>query len=165
MVATFHIEPESDNVTKLNNLLNNKSKKVMYVVHRPGCPACDAFMPNWHQFEEKMKKKALKDIVLAKINVSVLAMVDLKDKNNILGVPHVVIQNGNKLEEYMGNREPQDMENWLLRSYANKIVGGKKTMKKRGQIRGRKVKSKVKSRKSSGKNKRHPSKGRKSKKN
>lgn len=161
MVVTFQIEPESDNVAKLNNLLNNKSKKVMYVVHRPGCPACDAFMPNWHQFEENMKKKALKDIVLAKINVSVLTMVDLKDKQHIRGVPHVVMQNGNRLEEYMGNRDPQDLEKWLLRSYARKMVGGKKTRKIHKSFRGRKGKS----RKSTGKNKRRQSKERKSKKN
>jgi thiol-disulfide isomerase/thioredoxin len=160
MVATFHIEPDSDNVAKLNNLLNNKSKKVMYVVHRPGCPACDAFMPNWHQFEDNMKKKALKDVVLAKINVSGLTMVDLKDKHNIMGVPHVVMQNGNKLEEYMGNRDPQDLENWLLRSYTKKMMGGKKTIKKHKSIRRRKGKS----RKSTEKNKIRSSKRRKSKK-
>ena len=130
MVATFHIEPESNNITKLNNLLNNKTKKIMYVVHRPGCPACDSFMPNWHNFEENMKKKNNEDIVLAKINVNVLALVDLKDKHNIMGVPHIVLQNGNNLTEYTGNRHPKDLENWLFTNYVSKMGGKKRKVKK-----------------------------------
>ena len=66
----------------------------------------------------------------------------------------------NKLEEYMGNRDPQDLENWLLRSYAKKMMGGKKTIKKHKSIRKRKGKS----RKSNEKNKVRSSKRRKSKK-
>lgn len=125
-IYEFDSHQQNNEVKQFNKLLKDDDKKIMYVVHRPGCPACDAFIPKWDQFKTNMSNKGINnDIVLAKINVSILAAVDLKDKHNINGVPHIMLQNGNVLNEYTGNRDPEDLEKWLLETFYKKI-GGKK---------------------------------------
>ena len=116
MVLIYEIDPSSTekDINLLNSNLNDSSKKIIYVVHRPGCPACDAFMPNWNTFKNNIKQHYNDNIVLAEINVSVLALINLKDKNKITGVPHIMLQKGKYLEPYRGTRLPQDLEKWLL---------------------------------------------------
>ena len=113
-------------IDTFNSELNDGGKKIAYVVHRPGCPACDAFIPKWNKFQNNMKNSSkLKDVILAKINVEVLALINIKNKNNIMGVPHIMMQHGNTMNEYNGNREPEDLKRWLLHNYGKKVfVGG-----------------------------------------
>lgn len=131
MVLIYEIDPSSTekDINLLNSNLNDSSKKIIYVVHRPGCPACDAFMPNWNTFKNNIKQNYNDNIVLAKINVSVVALINLKDKNKIKGVPHIMLQKGKYLEPYTGNRLPQDLEKWLL-SNTTKLYGGKKSKRR-----------------------------------
>ena len=58
-----------------------------------------------------------------------MAYLDLKDKNNISGVPHIMLQNKNKLIPYGGNRMPNDLEKWLLAN-TTKLYGGKKSKRR-----------------------------------
>jgi thiol-disulfide isomerase/thioredoxin len=147
MVHTFDFEPESENkdVDLFNRLLNDKTKQVLYVVHRPGCPACDAFIPKWNAFNENMKSKG-ENIVLAKINVNLLGVMDLKDKHNIRGVPHIMLQKDDKLKEYDGTRDPEDLEKWLFQSLSAKSGGNsrKKSTKKSKLIKSKSKKMKKK---------------------
>ena len=64
---------------------------------------------------------------------NVLNLVDLKDKNTIFGVPHVSLQNKNKIVKYNGNRTPEDLEKWFLKS--NIIGGKKKTIKRKWSLK------------------------------
>lgn len=136
MVHIYEIEPSSkkEDIDLLNLKLNNKSNKIMYVVHKPGCPACDAFIPNWNKFQNKMKHNNKNDIVLAKINIYAMASIDLKDKHHINGVPHIVMQNGNTIHPYHGNRLPEDLEKWLSNNTI-KLHGGKKTKKRKWSLK------------------------------
>lgn len=131
MVRVYDIEEGSSDISNLNEMLSDSKKKIMYVVHKPGCPACNSFIPQWNIFKENMRSKnvPLSNIVLAKINVNVLELINLKDKNNIVGVPHISLQNKNKIKNYHGTRTPEDLEQWIMN---NHIIGGgrKKTRKK-----------------------------------
>lgn len=132
MVLIYDVHPEkTSEIDVLNNAFRTR-KNVMCVVHRPGCPACEQFIPNWDTFATNMKKKK-EDVVLAKIHVKTLPMVDLPEKEFIQGVPHIVLHGNHKNHEYMGNRTPQDLEKWL-RAHTMVLSGGKK-LKRSLQIR------------------------------
>ena len=126
MVAIFDINPSnaSSYIKELNNILNNESKNIMYVVHKPGCPACESFMPKWTKFSSNLQNKPNNHIVLASIHVHLLSSLDLRNKEDIYGVPHIMLQSKNKLTEYHGNREPEDLEMWLLSTLSENKIGG-----------------------------------------
>lgn len=124
MVLIYDVHPEkTTEIGAINDALHAK-KNVMCVVHRPGCPACEHFIPNWDTFTTNMKKKK-DDLVLAKIHVHTLPMVDLPGKEFIQGVPHIAFHGNHKHDEYMGDRTPQDLEKWL-REHTMVLSGGKK---------------------------------------
>lgn len=134
MTVIYDLKHGSPEVEHFNSLLNKNNNKIAYVVHKPGCPACNAFIPNWNIFQENMMmKKNMSNVIIARINVDVLNLVDLKDKNTIFGVPHVSLQNKNKIVKYNGNRTPEDLEKWFLKS--NMIGGKKKTIKRKWSLK------------------------------
>tara|TARA_B100001063_G_C16624352_1_gene482372 strand:+ start:321 stop:833 length:513 start_codon:yes stop_codon:yes gene_type:complete len=135
MVVIYDLKHGSEEIDNFNSLLNKNSNKIAYVVHKPGCPACNAFIPNWNIFQENMlMKKNIPNVIIARINVDVLNLVDLKDKNTIFGVPHVSLQNKNKIVKYNGNRTPEDLEKWFFKS--NMIGGNKrKTIKRKWSLK------------------------------
>tara|TARA_X000000950_G_scaffold241808_1_gene295713 strand:- start:42 stop:542 length:501 start_codon:yes stop_codon:yes gene_type:complete len=134
MVVIYDLKHGSEEIGNFNSLLNNNNNKIAYVVHKPGCPACNAFIPNWNIFQKNMMKKNISNIIIARINVDVLNLVDLKDKNTIFGVPHISLQNKNKIIKYNGDRTPEDLEKWFLKS--NMIGGNKrKTVKRKWSLK------------------------------
>lgn len=122
--------PNLNKVQELNAHLDNDM--VFYVVYRPGCPACDGFMPNWNIFTEQMKNVSMSGVVLAKINENSLDNVNIKGKEYIQGVPHIMLQNKETTIEYDGNREPDNLSAFLKQHTTSGQTGGsKRKIKKR----------------------------------
>jgi hypothetical protein len=142
MVVIYDLKQGSLEIDDFNYLLKDNNRKVAYVVHKPGCHACHSFLPNWNIFQQNIKNQNKQsDMVLAKINVDVLSLVNLKNKETIIGVPHISLQNKNKIFDYNGNRTPEDLERWFVSN--NIYQGGKK----RRQTKKRKFKRSKKPRK------------------
>ena len=156
MTPAFDIHTSSDpSIVQLNRELNDDTSMILYVVHSPSCGACSQFAPVWEEFKNKNKHKSLNNLILAKIDVSTLSNVDLKDKDDIMGVPYIALKNGNVVSNYDSIRSADGIEQWVLKhigmngGFVKKALKRQKTRQKTRQKKSRKskLKSKLKSKK------------------
>ena len=128
MAKVWPIEDEmSINMENLNLCLKNNNHCVIMLIYHPDCGYCKDFLPTWNEMEKKvvMNELSLDDnYVISKVHRDMLNSINLEDeyKNNIPGVPHVVMRHPTKnIEEYTGDRSLEDLIKWVTQHQTEKI--------------------------------------------
>lgn len=154
MMFDIHENTSKECMEKFHNHL--EKCKLFYVVYRPGCPACDGFMPSWNIFYNEIASMNMPNVIVAKINESQLHRVNIKGKNYMRGVPHISYEYGNSTKEYDGDRSVESLHAWVASSMKSQDGGRrmkrrKKTIKKstrrRMKSHGKSMKRKYRKRK------------------
>lgn len=110
----------------------NKNNIVFAKYFSPGCPACISMKTEWDDMCKDIDEKYNTDLILAQIDPDGMSELEnTKTYSDVSYVPSIVIlKNGEKVDEYNGPKNKEEMINFLLKGkYLRDMKGGSKSSK------------------------------------
>lgn len=111
----------------------NKNNIVFAKYFSPGCPACISMKTEWDDMCKDIDEKYNTDLILAQIDPDGMSELEnTKTYSDVSYVPSIVIlKNGEKVDEYNGPKNKEDMIDFLLKGkyLRDNMKGGSKSSK------------------------------------
>lgn len=124
----------------------NKNNTVFAKYFSPMCPACISMKTEWDDMCKDIDEKYNTDLILAQIDPGGMRELEnTKTYSDVSYVPSIVIlKNGEKIDEYNGNKNKEDMINFLLKGkyLRDNMKGGYKSSKKKKTKKKHKIRRK-----------------------
>ena len=129
---------------KFDKLVNNHPAFVKF--YSPQCGHCVAMAPAWNDLSNKLDNYTDADLYVVEVHADAIPNIKSSCTSNIQGFPTIMeVKPGGLMgKEYNGNREADDMANFvvneLLSNEMDSIVGKKKSLTKKRSTKKRSTK-------------------------